>query len=106
MFDVDDFESIISKNMDENGGAVLGGTTALGGGLGTFLFVKAGQARDRKAAIEDIKHQRVSQEYKKRGLGDPKEKAAGQSELDKEKKRQQELRKERERLLRELNKKK
>jgi len=98
--------SMIAKDMDDNGGAVLGATTALGGGVGTFLFVKAGQARDRKVAIESVKHERVSEEYKKRGMGDPKASAADQAELEKEKKRQQALRKEREKLLKEINKKK
>lgn len=98
--------SIISKDMESNGGAVLGGTTALGGGLGTFLFIKAGQQRDRKVAIENVKHERVSAEYKRRGMNGQKTGDANQSALEKEKKRQQQLRKEREKLLRELNKKK
>ena len=97
--------SMASKNMDENGGAVLYGTTAVGGGLGTYFFIRAGQEKDRKVAIEAIRHQRVSAEYKRRGMEEPQTDASKQRELEAEKKRQQDLRKERERLLKELEEK-
>ena len=97
--------SMVSKNMDENGGAVLYGTTALGGGLGTYLFIQAGHTKDRQVAVETIRHQRVSAEYKRRGMEEPQTDEAKQKQIEAEKKRQQDLRKERERLLKELEKK-
>ncbi|MCK5145479.1 hypothetical protein KAR48_01920 [bacterium] len=98
--------SLISKDMDTNGGAVLGGVTTLGCGMGSYFFLRAGKLKDRHNAIEEIKNQRVSAEYKRRKLGDPDDVSNKRKALEDEKKRQQELRKEREKLLKELNKKK
>jgi len=81
-------------------GSVLGATTIVGGGLGTYLFIRAGQAKDRQEAIDAIRVKRRSTELKKEEetqTSDDIEKS-----LEEEKKKQEELRKEREAILREL----
>lgn len=97
--------SLIANSSESSGGTALAASTAAGGGLGTYLFVRAGKKKDRKEAIERIREQRRTTEIKT----DPnKEKTqdALQKQLEDEKKRQELLRKEREKLLRELEEKK
>lgn len=81
--------------------AVLAGTVAVGGGLGTALFVRAGAARDHRDAIERVKRERqLSVKIKKDEM--KKTSKDLEKELINERKKEQELRRERERLLREL----
>jgi hypothetical protein len=84
-----------------SGSTVLTASVIGGGGLGTFLFVRAGKAKDRKVAIETIRDKRRSAEIspEEDENATPEEL---QKRLDAEKKKQEELRKEREKLLREL----
>ncbi len=84
-----------------SGGTVLPASTFAGGGLGTFLFIRAGKAKDRKVAIETIRNKRRSTEI----TTDKEDNAKPEDlkkRLEEEKKKQEELRKEREQLLREL----
>jgi hypothetical protein len=97
--------SLIANSSEKSGGTALAASTAAGGGLGTFLFVRAGKKKDRKEAIERIREERRSTEIKE----DPnKEKTqdALKKQLEDEKRRQESLRQEREKLLRELEQKK
>jgi len=96
--------SLVSKSMEENGGAVLASTTAAGGVLGTGLFRRAGKAKDRRVAVENIREKRRSVELKKEEKTKTPDEL--QKQLEEEKKKQEELRKERERILRQLGKKK
>lgn|GEM_PF-517293 len=88
-----------------SGGTVLATSTLAGGGLGTYLFVRAGEAKDRKEAIEKIREKRRTAE-----ITDEEDKSKTPEELRKrleeEKEKQEELRKQREQLLRELESKK
>jgi len=96
--------SLISQNMANEGSTILAATTAVGGGLGTYFFIKAGKAMDRKQAIERIQEKRRSAELKQE-----QEKMAPddlQKQIEIEKQKQEELRKQREALLRELEGKK
>ena len=85
-----------------SGGTVLATSTLAGGGLGTYLFVRAGEAKDRKEAI--IQKRRTAE------ITDEEDKSKTPEELRKrleeEKEKQEELRKQREQLLRELESKK
>jgi hypothetical protein len=84
---------------------VLAGTTAGGGLLGTVLFASAGKTRDRKHAIEKIRDERrltqIKLDEEKADTGEGIEKM-----LEDEKQKQKALREEREKLLKELEKKK
>lgn len=92
--------SLIAQD-STNSGSVLGATTAIGGGLGTYLFIRAGRAKDRQEAIEKIRAERRSNELKK--LEDETQTSNEvEKMLEDEKKKQEELRKEREAILREL----
>jgi hypothetical protein len=94
--------SMATKKM-ENGGATLAGVTVGGGALGTLFFIKAGKAKDRAEAIERIREKRrqvqLKPDYKRS------DSEAVQKSLDEEKKKQEELRKEREQLLKQLQNK-
>ncbi len=83
-------------------GSVLRAATMAGGGLGTYLFIRAGQVKDRQEAIETIRAKRRSAELKKEEKTQTTDDI--EKSLDEEKKKQEELRKEREALLRELGK--
>ena len=95
--------SMIGKNSD-SGGSILAATTLGGGGLGTWLFVRAGKAKDWREAIAKIREKRILSEQKKE---EPQTNSnALRKQLEDEKRKQEELRKEREKLLRELQGKK
>ncbi|MCD6115447.1 hypothetical protein J7K93_00390 [bacterium] len=81
------------------------GETAAGTAVGTFLFVKAGMAKDRKEAIEKIKQERQARVLKKRKVK-KNDQTNMRDLINKEKAKQQTLQKEREELLKKLNKKK
>lgn len=91
--------SLIGDSIDE-GGTALAATTAVGSGLGTFLFVRAGKNKDRREAIENIREDRRSTELKKEVKKKTKDEI--QDVLKEEKKKQEKLRKQREELLRKL----
>lgn len=96
------FAGSLATQDSSGDGSILGATTLVGGGLGTYLFIRAGQAKDRREAIEVIRDERRSIELKRF-----EEEAAETTNdierlMDEEKKRQEELRKEREAILREL----
>lgn len=97
--------SLASKSMDENGGSVLMATTVGGGGIGTILFTLAGKKKDRKVAITKIREKRRSRAI---GTEDAKSQSPDglKTQLEAEKKRHEELRKQRENLLKELEAKK
>lgn len=92
--------SMIGNSMDD-GGSVMLGTTAVGGSLGTLMFVKAGKAKDREEAIIKIQDERRTQSV------DIDQKTDTEEEIEKsileEKKKQEELRIEREKLLKQLD---
>lgn len=84
-----------------NSGSILGTTTVVGGGLGTYLFIRAGHSKDRQDAIDVIREQRRSIELKR--IEEEKETEDEMEKLlDEEKQKQEELRREREAILREL----
>ncbi len=93
--------SLVVGQSKENGGTILGATTLLGGGLGTGLFIHAGNARDRREAMEKIREKRRSVKLK-RGEVQKKSPDDMQKFLEQEKKKQEQLRKQREELLRQL----
>ena len=97
--------SLVSHSMEENGGTVLAASTVVGGGLGTFLFIRAGKKMDHRDAIERIQEKRRFTEVKEEK---DKEKTPDEirKQLEREKERQEELRKQREKLLKELKVKK
>lgn len=96
--------SLTSHSMAEDGGTALAASTAVGGGLGTLLFVRAGIAKDRKDAIQFIRDERRTMEYKKEAQTDETQNEI-QKLMNEEKGKQEALRKEREKLLRELEEK-
>jgi len=92
--------SMAANSMDENGGVALAASTAVGGGLGTYLFVKAGKAKDRKDAIEAINMKRKSRE-----ITAPKANTELQDlnkQIEEEKEKREKLRKKHEELLKQL----
>ena len=92
--------SLIAQDSTKSG-SILMGTTLFAGGLGTYLFIRAGQSKDRQDAIEIIREQRRSMELER--IEDEKETADEVEKLlDEEKQRQEDLRREREAILREL----
>jgi len=93
--------SLIVGESKENGGAILGTTTLLGGGLGTGLFIRAGSIRDRQKAIEKIREKRRSIKLKQEGV-QKKSPDEMKKLLEQEKRKQEQLRKQREELLRKL----
>jgi hypothetical protein len=94
--------SMVSKTK-ENSGSLMGGITLGGGALGTYLFTKAGKSKDRDEAIERIREKRrlIHQIPSKK---DKKSESIRQT-IDQEKLEQEELRKEREKLLQQLQNK-
>jgi hypothetical protein len=94
--------SLIGHDMEE-GGMVVAGTTVIGGGIGTLLFVKGGKAKDRQEAIENILDKRRNEKYQKTQV---KKKQSDPEEIERliqnEKEKQEKLRREREELLKEL----
>jgi hypothetical protein len=95
--------SMVSKTK-ENRGSLMGGITIGGGTLGTLLFTKAGQSKDRTLAIERIREKRRLL-YQVPNKKDKNSESIQQS-IDQEKLKQEELRKEREKLLKQLQNKK
>ena len=89
----------------QGSGTTLAATSALGGGLGTLLFIQAGRSKDRGNAIESIQQRRRSVELKNEAP-DTQTKDDLQKQLEMEKKKQEELRKQREKLLHDLGKEK
>jgi hypothetical protein len=89
----------------QGSGTTLAATSALGGGLGTLLFIQAGRSKDRADAIKSILERRRSVELKKEEKG-TQTKNELQKQLEVEKKKQEELRKQREKLLQDLGKEK
>jgi len=92
--------------MEENSGSgtALAASTAAGGGLGTYLFVKAGKAKDRKDAVDVIKRKRKS-----RQLTPPEANTELQDlnkQIQEEKEKRENLRKQHEALLKQLEDKK
>ncbi|MBN1893162.1 hypothetical protein JW906_01655 [bacterium] len=92
--------SMLSQSLTENGGTVLAGTTLGSGIVGTILFVRAGKAKDRREAVEII---REARSIRRSGEdSEPGIRQDGGESLDAEKRRSEELRKQREELLRQL----
>ena len=80
-------------------------TMAVGGGIGTIIFINTGRAKDRRDAIENIRQRRRSIELK-REEANTQTPSAIQKQLEMERKKQEELRKQREKLLRDLGEEK
>ena len=97
--------SMLAADSSRDGGIILPGTMAGLGIPGTVLFVRAGMAKDRRDAIKAIDDKRISAKLEETQTTDPAETDRMQK-LKTEKEKQEALRKERERLLNELNKKK
>lgn len=96
--------SMLANPSEGGDDAVLAGTVAVGAGLGTALFVRAGAARDHRDAIARVKRERqLSVKINKDEMKKTSEDL--EKELVNERRKEQELRKERERLLRELQRK-
>jgi len=98
--------SMAANSMEENSGSgtALAASTAAGGGLGTYLFVKAGKAKDRKDAVDVIKRKRKS-----RQLTPPEANTELQDlnkQIQEEKEKRENLRKQHEALLKQLEDKK
>ncbi len=95
------FAGSLATQDSSGNGSILGATTLIGGGLGTYLFIRAGKAKDRQEAIDAIRDERRSIELKRieneADTTDDMERL-----IEEEKQRQEELRKEREDILREL----
>lgn len=94
------FAGSMIGNSTEDGSSIMAATTAAGGGLGTLLFVNAGKAKDREKAIEAIQEERRMVSIKKDKEVDSGE--AVEKELTEEKEKQEQLRQEREKLLKKL----
>ncbi len=92
--------SMVGNSMD-NGGSVMLATTAAGGGLGTLMFVKAGKAKDREEAIMRIQDERRSQSIDMQAA--PEKEDDLEKTILEEKNKQEQLRKEREELLKQLD---
>jgi hypothetical protein len=86
--------------MTESGGTVLAGTTLGSGIIGTILFVKAGKAKDRREAVEIIREARSIRHAN--DDSEPRDRHENEESLDAEQRRSEELRKQREELLRQL----
>lgn len=97
--------SMLAADSSRDGGAILAGSMVGLGMPGTLLFIRAGMAKDRKDAIEKINDKRISAKLEETRGSDPAQ-TDRMKELKKEKEKQEALRKERERLLKELEKKK
>ena len=97
--------SLISKDLD-NGSTVLAAATGAGGTLGTILFVRTGSSRDKKIAIEKIRDERRALQINFKKEQEDKSSAEIEKMLKEEKEKQESLRKEREQLLKELEKEK
>jgi hypothetical protein len=82
--------SMISRADEENRDPIIYGGTAAGTALGTYLFYRMGKRKDREAAIEEIRLSRG-------GLGE--------SLIEQERQRKQELEKEIERLKKQVQEK-
>lgn len=91
--------SLIGQSVDE-GSRIFAMTTVSGTGLGTWLFVHAGKKKDRNEAIHTIRIQRKNVE------GAVQEKTSFQKDtwelIEIEKQKSEEMRKQREQLLKEL----
>lgn len=89
----------------QGSGTTLALTTGLGGSLGTLFFLSSGNVKDRHVAIEKIRKKRRSVELNKNDKNtQPSDDL--QKQLEAEKKKEEELRKQREKILRELGKEK
>ncbi len=95
--------SLISQQT-EHGSTALLLTTGVGGTLGTVLFTRAGSMRDRKIAIDKIKDERRAVQITIKKEKQEKSSEEIEKMLLEEKAKQDTLRKERERLLKELEK--
>jgi hypothetical protein len=101
-FGVGFFVGSLTGQVSNQGFGTLVATTAAIGGLGTVLFINSGKKRDRYDAIAKIREQRRLDELKKREKKDTQVEIF--ESLEEEKIKQEKLRREREQILRELNK--
>jgi len=97
------FAGSLLGHASESGGTVLAATAASGTLVGTVLFLRAGRNQDRKTAIEEIREIRRSADVTVPDAEKPPTDSTDvQHMLDVEKQKQDELRKQREELLRQL----
>jgi hypothetical protein len=94
------FAGSLLGHASSNGGAMLAGTAALGTALGSALFLRAGQQRDRQAAIEAIRIKRRNVEL--RPDTSPEGPEELQNRIEEERRMREEARRQREELLREI----
>ncbi|MFC1569774.1 hypothetical protein ACFL4L_06030 [bacterium] len=92
--------SMIAQKADD-GGTVMAAVTGAGGILGTTLFVQAGKRQDRKEAVQRIRGDRNSTQIMRK-----KQILPASAKTNEEKKKLEDLRRQREKLLRELEKNK
>lgn len=97
--------ALLANQSEGNANSTLAATTGIGGGVGTVLFTRAGMAKDRRDAIERIKRNRQLSVEIKQDVKPAGENNSLQDQIMEEKQKQEDLRKERERLLRELEEK-
>jgi small nuclear ribonucleoprotein (snRNP)-like protein len=95
------FAGSLLGHASESGGTVLVATAASGTLIGTVLFVRTGRNQDRKTAIEEIREIRRTADVSVPAETKPATEV--QHMLDVEKQKQDELRKQREDLLRQLD---
>ncbi|HDQ45642.1 MAG TPA: hypothetical protein ENN17_09145 [bacterium] len=98
------FAGSLIANETDGGAGVIAATVGGGGGLGTFLFLRAGKARDREEAIARIRRERQLSIEVRQDRESELDPESYRERLIEEKQKQEELRREREHLLRELEK--
>jgi hypothetical protein len=94
------FTASLFGHSSESGGTVLALGTASGTVIGSLLFIHAGQTKDRREAIAAIRTERRNVDLRK-GETDS-TRAEMLRRIEEERKKQDEIEKQRERLLREL----
>ncbi|HEX9935199.1 MAG TPA: hypothetical protein VGB38_08385 [bacterium] len=100
-FGISFFAGSLIGNATNRGGQILAVSTVVGTAIGTVWFLQAGKNKDLQTAIQSVKAERRTAE-----IIPPNGKAPEtdlQQRLENERKKQEELRKEREALLKQLN---
>ncbi len=91
--------SLVGQSLDQ-GSRIFAATTVGGTGLGTWLFLHAGRNKDRNEAIQAIRIQRKNREFPVQEKTSPQKSPLELIEIEKQKR--EEMRKQREQLLKEL----
>ncbi len=97
--------ALVANQSEGNANGTMAAMTGIGGGVGTLLFTRAGMTKDRSDAIERIKRKRQLSVEIKQDVKPTDGNKSLQDQILEEKQKQEDLRKEREQLLRELEEK-